>query len=43
LKKRFLKELVSAAPDLDFLKMRMKVDASNYVIKGVLSIEYEYG
>ena len=40
LKERFTKELVLAAPDLD-KKMRMEVDASDYTIKGVLSMECE--
>jgi len=38
LKKRFTEELVLAAPDLD-KKMRMKVDMSDYVMGGVLSME----
>ena len=38
LKECFTKELVLAAPDLD-KKMRMKVDASDYAIGGVLSME----
>ena len=38
LKERFTKELVLATPDLD-KKMRMKVDASDYVMGGVLSME----
>jgi len=38
LKKRFTKELVLAALDLD-KKMRMEVDASDYTIGGVLSME----
>jgi len=40
LKERFTKELVLAAPDLD-KKMRMEVDASNYVMGEVLSMECE--
>ena len=40
LKERFTKELVLAAPDLD-KKMRMEVDASDYVTEGVLSMECE--
>ena len=40
LKERFTKELVLVAPDLD-KKMRMKVDASDYVTGGVLSMEDE--
>jgi len=42
LKKRFTKELVLAALDLD-KKMRMEVDASDYAIGGVLSMECEDG
>jgi len=42
LKKRFTKELVLAVPDLD-KKMRMEVNASNYVTSGFLSIECKYG
>ena len=42
LKGRFTKELVLAAPDLD-KKMRMEVDASNYAIGGVLSMECKDG
>ena len=42
LKKRFTKELVLAAPNLD-KKMRMKVDASDYAIKEILSIECKDG
>jgi len=40
LKKRFTKEPVLAAPDLD-KKMWMEVDASDYATGGVLSMEYE--
>ena len=40
LKEKFTKELVLAAPDLD-KKMRIEVDASDYAIGGVLSIEYK--
>ena len=40
LKERFTKELVLAAPDID-KKMRMEVDASDYVMGGVLSMEYK--
>jgi len=40
LKKRFTKEPVLAAPDLD-KKMRMEVDVSDYATGGVLSIECE--
>ena len=42
LKERFTKELMLAAPDLD-KKMRMEVDASDYVTGGVLSMECEDG
>jgi len=42
LKDRFTKEPVLAAPDID-KRMRMEVDASDYVAGGVLSIEYEDG
>jgi len=42
LKERFTKELVLAAPDLD-KKMRIEVDASDYTIGGVLSMECEDG
>jgi len=38
LKEKSTKEPVLAAPDLD-KKMRMEVDASNYVMGEVLSIE----
>ena len=40
LKKRFTKELVLAAPDLD-KKMRIEVDVLDYAIGGVLSMECE--
>ena len=40
LKKKFTQELVLAAPDLD-KKMRMEVDALDYVMKCVLSMEGE--
>ena len=40
LKERFTKELVLAAPDID-KKMKMEVDASDYAMGGVLSIECE--
>ena len=40
LKKRFTKELVLVALDLN-KKIRMEVDASDYVTGGILSIEYE--
>jgi len=42
LKKRFTKEPVLAAPDID-KKMRMEVDASDYAMGGVLSMECEDG
>jgi len=42
LKEWFTKEPVLAAPDID-KKMRMEVDASDYVIGGVLSMECEDG
>jgi len=42
LKERFTKELVLAAPDID-KKMRMEVDASDYAMGGVLSIECRDG
>ena len=42
LKERFTKEPVLAAPDID-KKMRMEVNASDYVTEGVLSMEYEDG
>ena len=38
MKERFTKEPVLAVPDLD-LKMRMKVDVSDYAIGGMLSIK----
>jgi len=40
LKERFTKELVLAVPDLD-KKMRMEVDASDYAMGGILSMECE--
>ena len=40
LKRRFIQELVLAAPDLD-KKMRMEVDTSDYATGGVLSMEEE--
>ena len=40
MKKRFTKELVLVAPDLD-KKIRMEVDMSDYVIEGVLFMEYK--
>ena len=40
MKKRFTKELVLTAPNLD-KKMWMEVDASDYATGGVLSIECE--
>ena len=42
LKKQFTKEPVLAVPDLD-KKMRMEVDASDYAMGGVLSMECEDG
>jgi len=42
LKERFTKEPVLAAPDID-KKMRMEVDALDYAIGGVLSMECEDG
>ena len=42
LKKRFTKEPVLAAPDID-KKMRIEVDASDYAMGGVLSIECKNG
>ena len=42
LKEKFTKELVLAVPDLD-KKMRMEVDASDYTIEGILSMEYKDG
>jgi len=42
LKKRFTKELVLAASDLD-KKMRMEVNVSDYATGGVLSMECEDG
>ena len=42
LKERFTKEPVLAAPDID-KKMRMEMDASDYAMGGVLSMECEDG
>jgi len=42
LKERFTKEPVLTVPDLD-KKMRMEVNASDYVTRGVLSMEFEDG
>jgi len=42
LKKKFMQELVLAAPDLD-KKIRMEVDVSDYTTGGVLSMEGEDG
>ena len=42
LKKRFTKELVLAVSNLD-KKMRIEVDALDYIIEGVLFIECEDG
>jgi len=39
LKKRFITELVVVVPDLD-KKIRIEVDASDFVIGGVLLMEY---
>ena len=38
LKEKFTKKLVLVAPDLD-KKMRIEVDASDYAMEGVLSME----
>ena len=43
MKKKFTKELVLAVLDLDFKKMRIEVDALDYITGGVLSIECEDG
>jgi len=42
LKERFIKELVLAVPDLD-KKLRVEVDASDYMMGGVLLMEVENG
>ena len=42
LKERFTREPVLAAPDID-KKIRMEVDASDYAMGGVLSMECEDG
>ena len=42
MKKRFTEELVLAAPDIN-KKMKMEVDASDYAIGGVLSMECDDG
>ena len=42
MRERFTKELVLAAPDID-KKMRMEIDALDYVMEGVLSMECEDG
>ena len=42
LKEQFTKEPILAAPDID-KKMRMEVDALDYVMGGVLSMECEDG
>ena len=42
MKKQFTKELVLAVPDLD-KKMRMEVNALDYAIEGVLSMECKDG
>ena len=41
LKRKFTKKQVLAAPDLDFKKMRMDVNISDYMMEGVLSMECE--
>ena len=43
MKERFTKELVLAAPDLDKKKMRIKVDALDYMTGGVLSMDCKDG
>jgi len=40
LKEKFTKEPVLAVPDLD-KKIRIEVDASDYITRGVLSMECE--
>ena len=40
MKKRFTTELILVAPDLD-KKMRIEIDASDYMMGKVLSIEYD--
>jgi len=42
LKEKFTKELVLAALNLD-KRMRIEVDASNFAMEGVLSMEFENG
>ena len=42
LKEQFIKELVLAVPDLD-KKLRVEVDASDYMMGGVLLMEVENG
>ena len=42
LKEKFTKELVLAVPDLD-KKMKMEVDASDYMMEGILFMECEDG
>ena len=42
LKEQFIKELVLAAPDLDKI-MRIEVNASDYIMGGVLSMECKDG
>ena len=42
MKKLFTKEPVLVMPDLD-KKIRMEVDASDYAMGGVLSMEFEDG
>ena len=41
LKRKFTTKQVFAASDLDFKKMRMNVNISDYMIEGVLSMECE--
>jgi len=43
LKEKFTKEPVLAVLDLDKKKIRMEVDALDYAMGGVLSMEYENG
>jgi len=42
LKKRFITKPILVALDLD-RKMKMEMDASNYIIEGVLLMEYRDG
>ena len=41
LKRKLTKKQVFATPDLDFKKMRMDVNISDYMMEGVLSMECE--